>query len=36
MHIMYMDPMYNLLQMVTVLSKTFEFIKDLTSKSFIF
>lgn len=35
MHIMYMDPIYNLLQMVNVLSKTFKLIKDLTSKSFI-
>lgn len=34
-HIMYMDPIYNLLQMVNVLSKTFKLIKDLTSKSFI-
>lgn len=29
-----MDPVYSLLQMVNVLSKTFKLIKDLTSKSF--
>lgn len=34
MHILYMDPVYSLLQMVNVLSKTFKLITDFTSKSF--
>lgn len=34
MHISYTDPVYSLLQMVNVLSKTFKLITDFTSKSF--
>lgn len=34
MHILVMDPVYSLLQMVNVLSKTFNLITDFTSKSF--